>query len=394
MDRRRHTAQPRAPKRIGLAVVGLLLALAMVAAWGIVTRLGARAALEQRVQETAATVVVVIEVRPGAGGDSLVLPGTVQAFADAPIFARTSGYLKRWYVDIGARVKEGQLLAEIDTPEVDQQLRQAQADLGTAEANERLARSTNERWRSLMATQAVSRQEADEKAGDYAARHQLSASARANLQRLRDLHDFQRVVAPFDGTITARNTDVGHLITSTAPLFHLADARRLRIYVQVPQAFAGSMQAGVRGDMQFTDKPGRSWPAIVVRTADAFDPATRTLQTELQVDNADGQLLPGAYAEVHFKLTGANGTARIPASALIFRGSGLFAATVGAGNRVKLKPIQPGRDFGTEIEVLGGVNPGERIIVNPPDSLVDNQLVRIASAKQQRAEAQAPHPRP
>jgi RND family efflux transporter MFP subunit len=371
-----------------------LLALAMVAAWGIVTRLGARAALEQRVQETAATLVVVIEVRPGAGGDSLVLPGTVQAFADAPIFARTSGYLKRWYVDIGARVKEGQLLAEIDTPEVDQQLRQAQADLGTAEANERLARSTNERWRSLMATQAVSRQEADEKAGDYAARHQLSASARANLQRLRDLHDFQRVVAPFDGTITARNTDVGHLITSTAPLFHLADARRLRIYVQVPQAFAGSMQAGVRGDMQFTDKPGRSWPATVVRTADAFDPATRTLQTELQVDNADGQLLPGAYAEVHFKLAGANGTARIPASALIFRGSGLFAATVGAGNRVKLKPIQPGRDFGTEIEVLGGVNPGERIIVNPPDSLVDNQLVRIASAKQQGAGAQAPHPQP
>jgi RND family efflux transporter MFP subunit len=392
MARPRQPTEAHAPKGIRVAVVGLLVVLAVVAAWGIVTRIQARTALEQRVQETAATLVAVTQVRPGASGDSLVLPGTLQAFVDAPIHARTSGYLKRWYVDIGAKVREGQLLAEIDTPEVDQQLRQAQADLGTAEANERLARSTNDRWRSLLGTQAVSRQEADEKAGDFAAKHQLSASSRANLQRLRDLHDFQRVVAPFDGTITARSTDVGHLITGTAPLFHIADARRLRIYVQVPQAFAGSMQPGVRGDMQFADKPGRSWPATVVRTADAFDPATRTLQTELQIDNAAGQLLPGAYGEVHFKLTGAEGTARISASALIFRGSGLFAATVGADNRVKLKPIQPGRDFGTEIEVLSGVNPGERIIANPPDSLVDNQLVRVASATQQSAGSQAPHP--
>jgi RND family efflux transporter MFP subunit len=382
MDRLRQAIEADAPKGIRLAVVGILVVLAVVAAWGIVTRIHARSALEQRVQDAGATVVAVIQVRPGTGGDSLVLPGSVQAFADAPVYARTTGYLKRWYVDIGAKVRQGQLLAEIDTPEVDQQLRQAQADLGTAEANERLARSTNERWRSLVATQAVSRQEADEKAGDYAARRQLSASSRANLQRLRDLHDFQRVVAPFDGTITARSTDVGHLITGTAPLFHIADARRLRIYVQVPQAFAGSMQPGVGGDMQFADKPGRSWPAKVVRTADAFDPATRTLQTELQVDNADGQLLPGAYAEIHFKLSGAHAAPRIPASALIFRGSGLFAATVGADNRARLKPIQPGRDFGTEIEVLSGIVPGERIIVNPPDSLVDNQLVRVAGARQ------------
>jgi RND family efflux transporter MFP subunit len=394
MVRLRQATEGPAPKGIRLAVVGLLVVLAVVAAWGIVTRIHARTALEQRVQETGATVVAVTQVRPGASGDRLVLPGTVQAFADAPIYARTSGYLKRWYVDIGARIREGQLLADIDTPEVDQQLRQAQADLGTAEANERLARSTNERWRRLLAPQAVSRQEADEKAGDYAAKRQLTASARANLQRLRDLHGFQRVVAPFDGTITARSTDVGHLITGAAPLFHIADARRLRIYVQVPQAFAGSMQPGVRGDMQFADKPGRNWPATVVRTAEAFDPATRTLRTELQVDNADGQLLPGAYAEVHFQLAGAHGTARIPANALIFRGSGLFAATVGADNRVKLKPIQPGRDFGTEIEVLSGIVPAERIIVNPPDSLVDSQLVRVASAKRQSAEPQEPHPRP
>jgi RND family efflux transporter MFP subunit len=393
MDRLRQATEADVPKGVRLAVAGLLLVLAAVAAWGIVTRLQARSALEQRVQAASATVVAVTQVRPGASGDTLVLPGSVQAFADAPVYARTTGYLKRWYVDIGARVRQGQLLAEIDTPEVDQQLRQAQADLGTAEANERLARLTNERWRGLVASQAVSRQEADEKAGDYAARRQLSASSRANLQRLRDLRDFQRVLAPFDGTITARSTDVGHLITTTAPLFHIADARRLRIYVQVPQAFAQSMQTGVRGDLRFADKPGRSWPANVVRTAEAFDPATRTLQTELQVDNADGQLLPGAYAEVHFGLTGAAGTARIPASALIFRGSGLFAATVGADSRVRLKAIEPGRDFGTAIEVLSGIAPGERIIVNPPDSLVDNQLVRVARAPQQGGQAQAPQPR-
>jgi RND family efflux transporter MFP subunit len=394
MDRPRDGIEAHAPKGIRLAVAGLLVVLAVIAAWGIISRIHARTALAQRVQQTGATVVSVAEVRPGAGGDSLVLPGSVQAFADAPVYARTTGYLKRWYVDIGAKVKAGQLLAEIDTPEVDQQLRQAQADLGTAEANESLARITNERWRSMLAPQAVSRQEADEKAGDYAAKRQLTASARANLQRLRDLRGFQRVVAPFDGTITARTTDVGHLITGTAPLFHIADARRLRIYVQVPQAFAGNMQHGVRGDMQFADKPGRSWSATVERTADAFDPATRTLQTELQLDNTGGQLLPGAYGEVHFKLTGAPGTARVPASALLFRGSGLFAASVGADNRVKLKPIQPGRDFGTEIEVLSGIVPGERIILNPPDSLVDNQLVRVASARQQGAGSQAPPPRP
>jgi RND family efflux transporter MFP subunit len=393
MDRPRQEVETHTPKHLRLAVIGLLLVLAMVAAWGIVSRVRARTALEQRVQDTGATLVAVTEVGAGASSDSLVLPGTVQAFADAPIYARTSGYLKRWYVDIGARVRQGQLLAEIDTPEVDQQLRQAQADLATAEADERLARSTNERWHSLLATQAVSRQEADEKAGAYAARHQLSASSRANLQRLRDLHNFQRVVAPFDGTITARSTDVGHLITGTAPLFHLADARRLRIYVQVPQAYADGMRPGVHGFLQFSDKPGRSWPATVVRTADAFDPATRTLQTELQVDNAEGQLLPGAYAEVHFRLPGAHGLARVPASAVIFRGSGLFAATVGADNRARLKPIEPGRDFGTEIEVLNGIRPGERVIVNPPDSLVDNQLVRVASPGPQGAAPRAAQPR-
>ncbi|TFW31627.1 efflux RND transporter periplasmic adaptor subunit [Massilia horti] len=368
------------PKGLKRLLAALVLLFAVIAAWGIAVRLHARAALEKRAQETGVTLVAVTRVRAGTGGDNLVLPGTVQAYADAPVYARTTGYLKRWYVDIGARVREGQLLAEIDTPEVDQELRQAQADLATAEANERLAHTTNERWRSLLATQAVSRQDADEKAGDFAAKHALTASARANLLRLRDLRDFQRVVAPFDGTITARSTDIGHLITSNAPLFSIADARRLRIYVQVPQPFARSMQPGLMGEMQFADKPGR-WPATVVRTADALDPATRTLQTELQVDNAQGELLPGSYADVHFSLPGVSGTPRIPSSAFIFRGSGLFVATVGADNRARLRPIQPGRDFGTEIEVVSGVSPGDEIIVNPPDSLVDNQPVRIAGGQ-------------
>lgn len=370
----------RAPKGVRLAVAALLVMLAVVAAWGIAVRIRARHALEQRVRDTGATVVAVAAVRAGAGSDSLVLPGSVQAIADAPIYARTTGYLKRWYVDIGARVRQGQLLAEIDTPEVDQQLRQAQADLGTALANERLARSTDERIRSLPVPEAVSRQEVDEKAGDYAAKRQLSAAARANLQRLRDLRGFQRVVAPFAGTITARSTDVGYLITGSAPLFHIADAHRLRIYVQVPQAQAAAMRPGVHAELHFADKPGRSWPATVARTAAAFDPATRTLQTELQVDNADGQLLPGAYGEVRFKLAGAGGTPRVPANALLFRGGGLFAATVGADSRARLRRIEPGRDFGTEIEALSGVAPGERIIINPPDSLVDGLPVRVTGA--------------
>jgi RND family efflux transporter MFP subunit len=364
---------------IGLGLV--LLLLAAIVAWGIFSRLQARAALESRVQETAITRVVAYAARAEAGGEPLVLPGTLQAYADTAILARTDGYLKRWYVDIGSRVRAGQLLAEIDTPEVDQQFRQAQADLANAQANERLARITYERWRILQTTEAVSRQEADEKAGDYEAKRELTASARANLRRLSDLRGFQRVVAPFDGTITERNTDVGRLITTAnSPLFHIVDARKLRIYVQVPQVYAASMRPGLVADMRFPDHPGRSWQAVLVRTADAIDAATRTLQTELQIDNNAGELLPGAYAEIHFRLPGPGGATRIPVSALIFRGNYLQVGIVGPGNRVILRRIQPGRDFGNEIEVLSGLAPGDRVIVNPPDSLVQDQAVLVVGA--------------
>jgi len=362
-----------------LAVLGAL------AAWGIFTRVQAHAALQHQADEAAVSLVSVRPVAQGAADEALSLPGNTIAIADAPIYARTSGYLKSWHVDIGSKVKAGQLLAEIDTPEVDQQLKQAEADLASAEANETLARSTHERWQGLLKTESVSHQEADEKAGDFATKHQITAAARANLQRVRDLRGFQRVVAPFDGTITARNTDVGRLIaTGTgAELFHIADTRKLRVYVQVPQAYAASMRAGVQADVKFTDRSDRNWPAAVVRTADALDPVTRTLQTELQVDNKEGQLLPGAYAEVHFKLPGAPGALRVPSNALLFRGDGLLVATVSADNHVTLKPIQAGRDLGTELEVLSGVTASDRVVINPPDSLVQNQLVRVAQGKAQ-----------
>jgi RND family efflux transporter MFP subunit len=368
-----------------LKIVLPLAVMAALAGWGIFARVQAQADLKGRAGEASMSLVAVRPVIQGPAAETLALPGNSQAISDAPIYARTSGYLKRWHVDIGAKVKAGQLLAEIDTPEVDQQLKQAEADLASSEANEALARSTNERWKGLLATDSVSRQEADEKAGDFATKHQITQAARASLARIRNLRNFQRVVAPFDGTITARNTDVGRLISTGggAELFHIADTRTLRIYVQVPQAYSALVRAGVQADVSFGGRGDRSWQASVVRTSDALDPATRSLQTELQVDNKDGQLLPGAFAEVHFKLPAAAGSLRVPANALLFRADGLSVATVGADNRVSLKPIKAGRDYGTELEVLSGVSAGDRVVINPPDSLLDKQQVRIAQARAQ-----------
>lgn len=369
---------PRAPRHTLLAVVLVLFVMAVIAGWGIFYRLQARAALSEPQRAAAIPTVAVKKLGHGAGTEDLLLPGTVQAYADAPIYARTSGYLKRWFVDIGGKVKAGQLLAEIDTPEIDQQQRQAQADLANAQANEQLARTTTERWKGLLATDSVPQQEADEKAGDYAAKKELTAAARANLQRLRDLQNFQRVIAPFDGTITTRNTDVGRLITSAgSELFHIADTRKLRVYVQVPQAYADAARPGVEAEVLFAEKAGRTWPAKIVRNADALDPATRTLQTELQLDNANGELLPGGYAEVRFKLPVNASAIRIPSNALLFRAQGLLTARLGANNHVSLVPIKTGRDFGTEIEVLSGLAPDDTVVINPPDSLQDGQEVRL-----------------
>lgn len=368
-------------RRYLLIAAGLAVVLA---AWGILSRLYARVLLERAAADAAIVTVATTHPSRGPGSDILVLPGTVQAFYEAPIYARTNGYLHAWYTDIGTSVKKGQLLAEIETPEVDQQLRQAEADLATARANYQLARTTNERWQGLLATESVSKQDADERAGDAAAKQAAEQSAAANLARLRELESFKRVVAPFDGVVTQRNTDVGALInageTTGNALFRVADTHRLRIYVSVPQSYAGQVSQGASAGLVFADRPGRRYEASVSSTARALDASSRTLQVELQIDNARGELFPGSYAEVHFDLRGTGTTLlRVPVNSVLFRAQGLLVATVDSSGHAHLRRITQGRDFGKEIEVLSGVEESDTLIVNPPDSISDGMQVRVAS---------------
>jgi RND family efflux transporter MFP subunit len=382
--------------RTRLYAVGALIAGVTLLAWTLVSRGMARTALAQRTVAMATPTVATIKPQHGPADQELVLPGTVQAFYEAPIYARTSGYLRMWYSDIGARVARGQVLAEIDTPEVDQQLRQAQADLATAQANYELAKSTNQRWQGLLATESVSKQDADQKASDEAAKQAALASAEANVARLRDLESFKRVVAPFDGVVTARNTDIGALINagqnSGAALFRMADTRKLRIYAQVPQPYAAAAVPGVPAQLTFTERPGKSYPTQVVRTAQALDPASRTLQVELQVDNAKSELFPGSYAEVHFKLPGNAESLRLPINALLFRSAGLQVAVVGADHVLHLKSISSGRDFGKAIEVLSGIEADDQVVLNPPDSIADGARVRIAGEPEEKVASVPPGP--
>jgi RND family efflux transporter MFP subunit len=366
----------------------ILFAVAIVlAVWGIVSRVHSRNKLGQETNTESIPTVVVQKPLPSPPSEELVLPGSVQAFFEAPIYARTSGYLRKWYTDLGDHVKKGQVLAEIDTPEVDQQYRQSQADLATAVANANLARITDVRWKGLLANEAVSQQDADTRAGQAAASEATAASAQANVARLRELESFKRVIAPFEGIVTARNTDIGDLInagqTSGSALFRVADTEKLRVYVDVPEPYAPETKPGIVVRLRFAEHPTKEYPATLVRTAQALDPTQRTLRVEVQVDNQQGELFPGSYAEVHFKLPGNSSTYRIPANALIFRTEGLQVATVGADNRARLKKILEGRDFGTSVEVLSGISGDDRIIINPPDSLADGGLVRVAAPPKQ-----------
>ncbi|HEY4039676.1 MAG TPA: efflux RND transporter periplasmic adaptor subunit [Burkholderiaceae bacterium] len=381
-------SKPRSQRsRAGLYTVGVVVAGVALLAWTLVSRGMARTALAQRTVAMSTPTVATIKPQHGPADQELVLPGTVQAFYEAPIYARTSGYLKTWYSDIGARVARGQVLAEIDSPEIDQELRQAQADVATAQANYELAKSTNQRWQGLLATESVSKQDADQKASDEAAKQAALASAEANVARLRDLESFKRVVAPFDGVVTARNTDIGALINagqnSGAALFRMSDTRKLRIYVQVPQPYAAAAVPGVAAQLTFTERPGKSYPTQVVRTAQALDPASRTLQVELQVDNSKSELFPGSYAEVHFKLPGNVDSLRLPVNALLFRAAGQQVAVVGSDHILHLKNISSGRDFGKSIEVLSGIDPTDEVVLNPPDSIAEGARVRIAGESEQ-----------
>jgi RND family efflux transporter MFP subunit len=363
------------------AMVGLAVAIAL-GVWGEVSRVLARSELAKENTEAAVPTVATVTAEPSSAGELLVLPGAVQAFMEAPIYARTNGYLKSWNTDIGTAVTKGQVLAQIESPEVDQQLTQAQAELATARANEALSNSTNTRWQGLLATQSVSKQDADEKSGDAAAKKAAADSAAANVARLRDLESFKRVVAPFSGVITARNTDVGALInagqSAGAELFRIADTSKLRIFVRVPEAFAAATKPGLEAELRITGHPNQPFLAKTVRTSNALDPALRTLQVELELDNARGEILPGAYAEVHFKLPANAATLRLPANTVLFRSAGLQVATLDGEKRIKLKSIVQGRDFGSTIEVLSGIAPHETVVVNPPDSITDGVQVRIA----------------
>jgi RND family efflux transporter MFP subunit len=369
-------------RHVGRYALILLIVALILAVWGVVSRVYSRDQLGKETAREAVPVVLVEKPSLSPPSEDLVLPGSVQAFVEAPIFARTSGYLRVWYTDIGDAVKKGQLMAEIDAPEIDQQLRQSEADLATAEANANLARTTDVRWKGLLANQAVSQQDADTRAGEAAASRAQAASARANVARLRELESFKRIVAPFDGVVTARNTDIGALIaagqTAGSALFRVADTEKLRIYIDVPEPYAPQTKPGITVQLRFNEHPGKDYPAALVRTARALDPTLRTLRVELQVDNSQGELFPGAYTEAHFKLPGSTSTFRVPATALIFRARGLQIATVGADNKARLRSIVQGRDFGTSVEVLSGISANDQVVINPPDSLSDGGTVRIA----------------
>jgi RND family efflux transporter MFP subunit len=375
--------QPSNPKKGWMIAALAFVVVAVVVIAGIVPRVRARNALRSETNQLAVPAVIVAQPKKAAPGQEVILPANVQAFRDAPIYARTNGYLKRWYVDIGGRVKAGQLLAEIDTPEVDQQLHQARADVGTAEANMHLSEITASRYQGLLKSDSVSQQDADNAAGDFAAKKAIVQSAQANLRRLEELQAFEKIYAPFAGIITARNTDIGQLInsgSSTGPkseLFHIAAPGKLRVYVNVPEVYSRATKPGLKADLTLDEFPGRRFEGTLVRTADAIDSASRTLLVEIEVNNPTGELLTGAYAAVHLKLPGNLGTFTIPVNTLLFRAEGLRVAVVKDG-KTDLTPVTLGRDFGSEVEVLVGLNGDENLIVNPPDSIVSGQQVRLA----------------
>jgi RND family efflux transporter MFP subunit len=351
---------------------------------GVLPRIQARATLHKETEEMALATVSVVQPKRSGPAQEIVLPANVQAYIDSPIYARTNGYLKKWYTDIGAHVKEGQLLAEIETPEVDQQLRQSRADLATAQANLNLAEITANRYDGLLKTDSVSKQEADNAEGNYAAQKATVQSSEANVKRLEELQSFEKVYAPFTGVITARNTDIGALIDSGSSggsrteLFHIAQPDRLRVFVNIPEVYSQAAKPGMSADLVLSEFPGKRFAGTLVRTANAIDQTTRTLLVEIQVNNPTGTLLSGAYAEIHLKLPTPVTTFTIPVNTLLFRSEGLRIAEVADGQRAELKQITLGRDYGSEVEVTAGLTGNESIITNPPDSIVDGQQIRIA----------------
>jgi len=322
--------------------------------------------------------------------EDLVLPGSLQAYVESPIYARTSGYLKKWYRDIGSRVHQGEILADIDTPEVDQQLLQARADLNTSKANENLSQITTTRFAELLKTDGVSKQEADNANGDFQAKHAMVQSAQANVGRLEQLESFKHVYAPFSGVITKRNVDIGNLINAgnggaTQLLFTLAQTDPIRVYVSVPEAYAPAIRAGLGAYLELAQYPGQKFDGKVVRTSEAIDNVSRTLLTEVDVPNRNGTLLPGGYAQVHLKVNVSNARLQVPVNALLFRAEGLRAATVDSNHKIHLRSLSIGRDYGTTLEVLNGLDASDWIVINPADSLEEGQDVHVKEMPKQAA---------
>ena len=380
---------------IGLATYVILAAVAVIFAivvgLGFISRRKAEADLKQVTAAAAIATVNVVYPKAGAPTDEIVLPGNTQAFTDAPIFARTNGYVKSWHVDIGTRVKKGQLLAEIETPEVDQQLLQARADLKTAQANLRQAEITADRWEALWKTDSVSKQETDVAVSAFHAMKATVDSNMSNVRRLEDLKGFQKIYAPFDGIITARNTDIGALINagaSTTPgqeIFHLAAISTLRVFVAVPQLYSQAVRPGATASLTLDEFPGKSFSGTIARNSNSIDPASRTLLVEVDVDNRSGTLFPGAYVRVHLKLPqSVNSAVTIPANTLLFRSEGLRVGVVRNG-RAELVPVTIGRDYGSSVEVVSGLEPTDAVIVNPSDSLISGTAVQVNAPPAQAA---------
>ena len=380
-------SRPQPSRRFGalflLALAAAMAGLGFVIWSGIGARAAANDQLARATAEAATPMVNVAHPKPDAPVQEIVLPGSAQAFTDSPIYARTSGYLKHWSFDIGARVKKGDLLAEIETPEIDQQLQQARAGLETAQANYHLAETTADRWQFLLKSNSVSKQETDQAVANMAAQKATVDANAANVHRLEQLQSFEKVYAPFDGVITARNTDTGALIDAGAgaqgkELFHLAAIGTLRVFVAVPEVYSNAAQPGARASLTLDEYPGRVFHGTLVRNSSTIDPASRTLLVEVDVDNPSGQILPGAYVFVHLKLPGRTRSVTVPSNTLLFRREGLRAGVVRNG-RVVLTPVTIGRDYGSTVEILAGLQPGDAVILDPADSLIDGTQVRVAA---------------
>jgi RND family efflux transporter MFP subunit len=375
---------PRRKLGRGPMVAGILAAvvLAILIVVGILTRVHAEATLARTTRQDAVLSVAVTTPMQGAAAQEITLPANTQAFIDTPIYARTSGYLRKWYADIGTHVHSGQLLAEIDTPELDQQVHQAQSDLATAQSNEKIAQITAERWTKLLAKNAVSKQETDQAMSDFSGRQSALAAAESNVMRLQQLQGFEKIYAPFDGVITARNIDIGSLIQAgdsnspRAELFHMASTDKLRLFVPVPEVYTNQVRNGSHVAVTSDAVPDTKFTGTIVRNSDAIDISSRTLNVEVDVVNAEHKLLPGQYAFIHLPIPPSVSSMTLPSGALLFRGEGLRVGVVRDG-RVQLVPVQVGHDYGAKVEITSGLAPQDQVILNPPDSLSEGERANV-----------------